>query len=223
MAFGAVNMLVGNLMALRQDQVKRLLAYSSIAHIGYILVGIGIGVYSGIAGGAQGGFFHLINHGMMKGLAFLSAGAWLYALHISTGNHEPLKIKDLAGASQRYPFIAVTFSLAVLGLGGIPPLSGFMSKWQILVAGFQTQNVYISLLAVFTAFNSILSLAYYAPLVNAIYKRETSPAVEKGARLPGLMYAPLALLAISILVLGIWPNLVDWLTSPAGAIVLSGY
>ncbi len=77
MAFGAVNMLAGNLLALRQTQVKRLLAFSSVSHIGYMLLGLGIAFYTGEAAGAQGGFFHLITHGMMKGLAFLAAGALL--------------------------------------------------------------------------------------------------------------------------------------------------
>ena len=88
--FGALNMLVGNLMALRQNQVKRLLAYSSVAQVGYMLLGLGITFYSGNAAGAQGSLFHLFNHGLMKGLAFLSAGALLYTLHIRAGDHEPL-------------------------------------------------------------------------------------------------------------------------------------
>ena len=67
-------------MALRQKEVKRLLAYSSIAHVGYMLVGFGLHSCSGNLDGAAGGFFHLITHAMMKGLAFLSAGALLYAL-----------------------------------------------------------------------------------------------------------------------------------------------
>ncbi|MER3514804.1 MAG: hypothetical protein C4310_10825, partial [Chloroflexota bacterium] len=75
LAFGALNMLVGNLMALRQTQVKRLLAYSSVAQVGYMLLGLGITIYAGEAAGAEGGLFHLLNHGLMKGLAFLAAGA----------------------------------------------------------------------------------------------------------------------------------------------------
>ena len=80
---------------------------------------------------------------MMKGLAFLAAGALLYALHIAAGDHGPLTIADLNGAAQRYPLAALALSLAVLGLGGLPPLAGFMSKWQIFVAGFETQNRWI--------------------------------------------------------------------------------
>ena len=96
MGFGALNMLAGNLLALRQKQVKRMLAFSSLSHMGYMLLGLGIAVYMGQSAAASGSFFHLINHGLMKGLAFLAAGALLYVLFIKTGNHDaPLLISDL--------------------------------------------------------------------------------------------------------------------------------
>ncbi|MBP7689474.1 MAG: hypothetical protein KA765_16280, partial [Thermoflexales bacterium] len=178
MGFGALNMLMGNLLALRQTQVKRLLAFSSLSHVGYMLLGLGIAIYAGQSAGAEGSFFHVLNHGLMKGLAFLAAGALLYALYIAKGDHtSPLTINDLNGASKRYPIVALALSLAVLGLGGLPPLAGFMSKWQIFVAGFQTQNTVIDLLVIFAALNSVLSLAYYAPIVNAVYRKEPSDVV----------------------------------------------
>src|ERR1044071_7424627 len=101
--FGAVNILYGNLLALRQTVVKRMLAYSSLSHIGYILLGLGIALYSGVALGAHGAFFHLFNHMLMKGLAFLSVGALMYGMLLQTGSHKSLKIADLAGAAQKYP------------------------------------------------------------------------------------------------------------------------
>lgn len=223
MAFGALNMVAGNLLALRQSQVKRLLAYSSITHVGYMLVGVGIAVYAGEMAGAQGGMFHLLSHGMMKGLAFLAAGALLYALHTALGDHGPLTVADLAGAARRYPLPALAFSLAVLGLGGIPPLVGFMSKWQILVAGFATQEVWIYALVGFAALNSVFSLAYYAPLVSALYRVQPSPAVQSGVRVPALMNAPLVLMALMIVVAGVWPALVEGLTAPAGAALLAAF
>jgi formate hydrogenlyase subunit 3/multisubunit Na+/H+ antiporter MnhD subunit len=118
LVFGALNMLVGNLMALRQKEVKRLLAFSSVSHIGYILLGIGVSVIALKAGGAAGGFFHLFNHAMMKGLAFLAAGAFFYALHLAKDDHSPLVLSDLDGAARRYPVVAFALSVAVLGLGG---------------------------------------------------------------------------------------------------------
>ncbi len=219
MGFGALNMLVGNLIALRQKQVKRLLAYSSLAHVGYMLVGLGVTFYVGEAGGAQGGLFHLFNHGLMKGLAFLAAGSLLYTLHISVGDHNPLLVEDLSGAARRYPILAITFSIALLSLGGLPPLAGFMSKWQIFVAGFRTNNLLVEILVGFAAFNSVLSLAYYAPLVNAMYRLAPSQTVERGKPLPLIMNIPLVIMALAILIIGFWPDLMTWLTAPAGSVL----
>jgi len=223
LGFGALNMLVGNLMALRQTQVKRLLAYSSISQVGYILVGIGIALYADKVNGAQGGFFHLFNHGMMKGMAFLAAGALLYTLHIAAGEHKPLSVNDLSGAAHRYPLAAFALGVAVLGLGGIPPLSGFMSKWQILVAGLETRSPWVDTAVVFAALNSVLSLAYYVPLVNTLYRKEQSEAVKSGRPFPLLMAIPLLLLIAAIVIVGVWPSLMNWLTEPAGASLLSAF
>jgi formate hydrogenlyase subunit 3/multisubunit Na+/H+ antiporter MnhD subunit len=190
--------------------------------MGYILLGLGISFYSGNSAGAQGSLFHLFNHGLMKGLAFLSAGALLYTLHIRAGDHEPLVIGDLAGAARRYPLIAMGLSIAVLALGGLPPLAGFMSKWQIFVAGFQTGNLWIEVAVIFAALNSVLSLAYYAPLVNSMYRLEPSARVRKGRHLPAVMSLPVIILAAAVVVIGIWPGLMNWLTIPAGQAVLAG-
>ncbi len=223
LVFGAFNMLLGNLMALRQTQVKRLLAYSSLSHVGYMLLGLGIAIYAREAAGAEGGLFHMLTHGMMKGLAFLAAGALLYALHASLGDHGPLTISDLNGAAQKYPWAALGLSVAVLGLGGLPPLAGFMSKWQIFVAGFQTQNGWIEALVVFAALNSVLSLAYYAPLVNALYRQKPSDAVQAGNPLPSLMNVPLVALGLAVVAVGVWPSLLNWLSGPAGRSLLAAF
>lgn len=221
MVFGILNMMIGNLMALRQKQVKRLLAYSSLTHVGYMLVGLGVAIYLGVFNGAQGGAFHLFNHGVMKGLAFLAAGSLLYTLHIAAGDHHPLLISDLNGGSKRYPLVALAFSLAVLGLGGIPPLAGFMSKWQIFVSGFETKDIWIELLVLFAAINSVFSLAYYAPMINALYRLEPSETVKKGTKMPGMMNIPLVVLAILVIVVGLWPGLLNWLTVPAGTALVN--
>jgi proton-translocating NADH-quinone oxidoreductase chain N len=223
MGFGALNMLVGNLMALRQQQVKRLLAYSSLTHIGYMLLGLGIGIYAGQLAGAQGGFFHLVNHGLMKGLAFLAVGALIYALRVVSGSHEPLTIADLNGAAQRYPVVALVLGIALLGLGGLPPLAGFMSEWQIFTAGFVTHNTAIEGLVVFAALMSVMSMAYYVPLVNAMYRQETSRVVRSGRPLPGVVMVPLVLLALAVVAIGLWPRLLEWLTAPAGAALLGAF
>ena len=215
MAFGAVNILYGNLLALRQTVVKRMLAYSSLSHIGYILLGLGIALYSGVALGAQGAFFHFFNHMLMKGLAFLAVGALIYGLFLQNDSHASLRITDLAGTAQKYPLVALALSIAVLGLGGLPPLAGFMSEWQIFVAGFQTQNIWIITLMIFMALNSVLSLAYYAPLVNMMYRKSPSAQVLAGKSLSLAITLPLLVMMLAIIALGFMPQLMDWVTVPA--------
>ena len=229
-AAGAANMLVGNLMALRQVQVKRLLAFSSVSQVGYILFGLGIAVYAGQAAGAQGGMFHILNHGVMKGLAFLAIGALMYAIsqarletNDGSAGHSPLLITDLAGAAQRYPLAALALSLAVLGLAGLPPLAGFMSKWQIFVAGFELHNLFFGLLVIFAALNSVLSLAYYAPLVNSVYKKKMSSQMQTAGALSWTISLPLILLGLAVILFGFWPNIVQWLTSAAGNTLLHSF
>lgn len=217
LGFGALNMLVGNLMALRQTQIKRLLAYSSLSHMGYMLLGFGAAVVFHTGAAAAGGFFHLITHAAMKGLAFLAAGVLLYGLHLSRGSHASLVVDDLNGAAGRYPLAAFAFSVAVLALGGLPPLAGFMSKWQIFVGGAESRSLTVIGLVVFAALNSVLSLGYYAPLVNRLYRCEPSLTVRSGKAAPALMAAPLVVMLAVVIVLGFWPALVQNVTGPAAA------
>jgi proton-translocating NADH-quinone oxidoreductase chain N len=219
-AFGALNMFFGNLVALRQTQIKRMLAYSSLSHIGYILIGVGIALINGNPAGAQGAAFHLFNHMIMKGLAFLAVGAFMFALLDQNGSHRPLEVKDLAGAACKYPLAALTLSIALLALGGLPPLAGFMSKWQIFVAGFQGSDPWLMGLVIFAALNSVLSLAYYAPVVNMLYRRNMGQVVQGGTRIPVAMSIPLVIFALAIVVIGLMPSLMDWLTGPAAQALL---
>jgi NADH:ubiquinone oxidoreductase subunit 2 (subunit N) len=98
-----------------------------------------------------------------------------------------------------------------------------MSKWQIFLGGFETHNPWMIALVIFAALNSVLSLGYYAPLVNTMYRGEPSPAVQAGARVPGLMNLPLLLLVLLVVVLGVYPALINPLTQPAGAAILAGF
>lgn len=223
MAFGAINMLVGNLMALRQQEVKRMLAYSSLTHVGYMLLGLGIGISTGVATGLEGGMFHMVNHGVMKGLAFLAAGVLLWMLHLVGSDHDALLVSDLSGAWRRYPIVAVTLSIAVLGLAGLPPLAGFMSKWQIFVAGFQSGDGLIMATVIFAALMSVLSLGYYAPLVNALYRKVPSDVVAHGQPIPLTLQAPLAIMALAVLAVGLWPSLLSWLTEPAAQALMAAF
>lgn len=217
---GSINLLVGNLMALRQSQVKRLLAYSSLSQIGYMVLGLGIAGAVGQDAGAQGAFFHLVNHALMKGLAFLAAGILLYVLQSAATSHAPLLVSDLSGVAGRYPLVAFTFSLALFGLAGLPPLAGFMSKWQIFLAGMQSGSALIIGFVIFAALNSVLSLAYYAPLVNNLYRRQPSALVAQGQAVPASANLPLLALAAAIVLLGLWPGLVNGLTASAAVAFL---
>ncbi len=210
-----LNMLLGNLLALRQTEVKRILAFSSISHVGYMLLGFGAALITGSLDGAAGGFFHLINHALMKGLAFLSAGVLLYAIHLSHDRHTPLTIDDLNGASRHYPLPALAFSIAVFALGGLPPLSGFMSKWQIFVAGFSGQNPWLMVLVLFAALNSVLSLAYYAPLVNRLYRNQCAGEEKGDVPISWTLLAPLVLMTLAVIIIGFYPALLNDLTYPA--------
>ena len=220
LVFGCLNILVGNLMALRQTEVKRLLAYSSIAHVGYMLVGFGISFIYGLGTGASGAFFHLITHSLMKGLAFLSVGALMYVVFIANGEHGTLMLDDLNGVSRKYPLLALCLSAALLSLGGLPPFAGFMSKWQILVAGAMAKTAWMWAVVVFVGLNSVLSLAYYAPMINRMYRREISEVVQRGKSIPWTMVVPMVILALAILVIGVWPNSVSFLTQTSANTLL---
>jgi NADH:ubiquinone oxidoreductase subunit 2 (subunit N) len=223
LVFGAVNMLAGNLLAVRQTQVKRMLAFSSLAHMGYMLLGFGAAVLFNSELAARGAFFHLFNHGLMKGLAFLAAGVFLWTFYTGQGSHHALNTTDLNGAARRYPLAAFTLSIALLALGGLPPFSGFMSKWQIFTGAFFTGDTALQLLVIFAALNSVLSLGYYAPLVNALYRREPSQAVLNGVPAAPGFSLPLVVLALGIMALGVWPGMAEWLTGPAAKALLASF
>ncbi len=213
--FGIVNMVVGNLIALRQHEVKRMLAYSSLSHIGFMMFGFGaLMAMNGLLAGV-GAVFHLVVHALMKTLAFLTAGVFLYNLHLNNGNHQPLLLEDLNGASKKYPLTAFAFSVALLSLGGLPPLAGFMSKWQILAGVALSQNPLMIGLVVFSGLMSVLSLSYYAPLVNRMYRKQPADILSQGKQVPILMYIPIIILTFLTVILGIAPSLLNWLTGPA--------
>ena len=228
---GMFNLIIGNFMSLRQKLIKRMLAFSSLSHMGYILFGIGSALIAAQLVGFQGSLFHLLNHGLMKGLAFFGVGAFMFALagtpqvgdSEQRSRHAPLYISDLAGAAQKYPLVALSLSITLLALGGLPPFAGFMSKWQIFVAGMKTGQWQIGLLVVFAALNSVLSLAYYAPIVSVMYKQKPSDAVSQGGPVPSRIVIPLLLIACGIIVLGFWPSLVDGVTGPAAQALFSSF
>ena len=113
------------------------------------------------------------------------------------------------------PLLAVSLSAALLSLGGLPPFAGFMSKWQILVAAAEVKTAWMWGVVIFVGLNSVLSLAYYAPMINRMYRREPSEVVQRGKAIPWVMLIPIVLLTLAILVIGIWPTSMKFLTDTA--------
>lgn len=109
------------------------------------------------------------------------------------------------------------------GPGRPAPLAGFMSKWQIFVAGAQTQNTALLLLVIFAALNSVLSLGYYAPLVNRLYRHEPAEIIAQGKPVSRWMSVSLIVLTLIVVVLGFWPTLIGGLTGPAGVSLLAAF
>jgi formate hydrogenlyase subunit 3/multisubunit Na+/H+ antiporter MnhD subunit len=194
-----ITMTTGNLMALVQTKIKRMLAYSSVAQMGYILMGIGIGFKLMIPDGFLGGFFHIITHAGMKGLAFLAAGVVIH--YVGT-----TEISEMKGLAKKMPTLALSFTIAAFALAGVPPLSGFMSKWLIYKAGIDAGGLGFAF-ALVAIFNSVLSLGYYLPVINIMYSSDTSGKVSSSKRVPWQVMVPIALLTLSVVALGVLPDL----------------
>jgi proton-translocating NADH-quinone oxidoreductase chain N len=221
-ASGMLNMIVGNLMALKQNNVKRMLAFSSISHMGYIIFGIGISEISGNPLGLQGSLFHILTHAMMKSLSFMIIGALMMGFEGIKGDaHSPLVKDDLNGLSRRNRGLALFFSIALLSLAGIPPLGGFMSKGVILYAGIETGNPWIIGCVIFAALNSVLSLGYYAPLINRMYRTHVPPSNKRFLAPNKSMVFVFLVLAIGLVVLGFLPGIAGDFSLPA-TFLLSG-
>jgi multicomponent Na+:H+ antiporter subunit D len=147
MWLGAVSIVVAAFLALGQKDMKRLLAYSSISQVGYVVLGLGIGTPLGIAGG----LFHLFNHALAKGLLFLNSGS----VQMATGTRN---LDEMGGLAKRMPLTAATNIIGSLSISGVPPLSGFWSKLIIIMALVQSGEW---LLAVIAVLASVLTLWYY--------------------------------------------------------------
>jgi NADH-quinone oxidoreductase subunit N len=161
-AGAALTMTVGNMVALKQSSLKRMLAYSSIAHTGYLLIGITVG-------GADAGAAVLY---YLAVYAAMNLGAFgVMALLVRPGNSAE-RIADLAGLGQRSPMLAVAMTICMLSLTGIPPLGGFFGKLYLFTAALERGYAVLVLVAVL---NSVLSAAYYLGVVRAMYFDSGAP------------------------------------------------
>ncbi|MEW5936956.1 MAG: proton-conducting transporter membrane subunit [Candidatus Thermoplasmatota archaeon] len=203
-----ITMTAGNLMAYvqlayRQADLKRILAYSSVAQMGYIVLGVGVGLAYGIEQGFAGGLFHIMTHAFMKGLAFLCAGAIIHQLGTRY-------VGEMRGIGHTMKFTGFAFSLAALSLSGVPPLSGFMSEWMIFSAGIQTYGeigAWGVAIAAIALINVLISLGYYLPIIKTFYLGVREKKVLKVRDPPAAMIFAMVLLAALTIVLGVWPEL----------------
>lgn len=217
----SLNILVGNILAVAQTQIKRILAYSSISHIGFILLAAGIGLTTSSIFGMRACLLHLFIHGLMKSLAFLAVGIFAYGYGLDHAKR--LTIDDLKGAAKRYPAMAFALVISMLSLTGIPLLAGFISKWQIFIAGVQSGSLFLIAIVIFAALNSIFALAYYLPIINALTSKEMNLRWQTAITLPLTMRGTVMLLAVLLIVLGIAPSLLNWLIDPAASALFAQF
>jgi multicomponent Na+:H+ antiporter subunit D len=185
-------MTFGNVAALLQDDIKRMLAYSSVAHIGYILIGVAAGTTLGLSGA----LFHVFNHSVMKGISFLCAGIFLHQVGTR-------KLSELSGVGRKLPVTTVILSITFLSLIGVPPLSGFVSKFILFTAGVAAGMVWLVIAGIV---NSALSAGYYLRFLKTLTRLSPNPRIEKAREAsPILLAAPLILLTL-IVVFGVWPH-----------------
>ena len=188
-------MTLGNLGALVQKSVPRILAYSSIAQAGYIMIGLALAPYSDQALG--GSLFHILNHAVMKSAAFIAVAA----VGITLASYS---IEKYRGLAKRMPITAIALSISLLALAGVPPLNGFWSKLVLFNAAIVTgpEIWWGPYLAIAGVLNSALSLGYYAWIMRKMYMEE-SPDTTK-VKEPRAMLAVLIFSMIFMVGFGIW-------------------
>ena len=194
------NMIVGNLMALTQIHVKRLLAFSSIAQMGYILFSFGIGLRFGIPQAIRAGFLYLVIHAAFKSLAFLSKGVCHFYCQTTS-------IEEMRSIARRLPLPALTLSLALAGLAGLPPLAGFSGKWFILTMALGSHQRLAIIGTVIFVVMSLISLGYYLPLIVQLFANPlgSSTVLPIHLRVSIWMALPLVALAGIILAASFYP------------------
>ena len=203
-----LSMIVGNFLALAQRDLKRMLAYSGVAHMGYILVAlVGLG-----PGSREAIFVYLLAYALMNAGAFLAVSR----LYGKPGDQH--LISDLAGWGFRFPLIGICLTVCMLSLGGIPPTLGFIGKYLVFLHAIQSGH---PLLAVSIVLTSLLGVYYYLRVVYTLYMMPEvrEPAAEvsgiSGGDLSGGI--AIALAAFGTLILGLWPSgLLSWFARAVG-------
>ena len=185
-----LSMFVGNILAIRQKNIKRLLGYSSIANMGYLIIILLTGSNSGI----QASIFYLISY------FFTTIGAFAVITLLSTSEYEAEKIEDFKGLFWKRPWIAIVFTLSLLSLAGIPVTAGFIAKFYVILEGMKAG---LMVLIISMIINSVIGLYYYLRIITMLFSTASEtklPELSLGGNIT------LAIAGISILVLGIYPG-----------------
>jgi NADH-quinone oxidoreductase subunit N len=205
----ALSMTLGNLAAIRQENIKRLLAYSSIAHAGYLLIGV-VASGLGVASAQPAVLFYLVAY------TFTTLGAFGVIAWIGDRHDERLMVDDWAGLATSRPAVALAMTIFLLSLGGVPPTGGFFGKFYLFRAAMESRQLYW--LVVLGVLNSMISVYYYLRIVVAMYFRDPlrplAPTDSVSTR------AGLLITAVAVVLLGLFPGtVVDWArpASPAAA------
>ncbi|MHA1165571.1 MAG: monovalent cation/H+ antiporter subunit D family protein, partial [Alphaproteobacteria bacterium] len=178
-----------SIVAVFQDDVKRMLAYSSVGQIGYITLGIAIANLTGLTGG----IVHLFNHALMKAALFMAIGAVFYRIG-------SVKLDDLAGIGKRMPITMAAFVIAGFSIIGVPGTVGFVSKWYLVLGAFEQGWWWLAFLIVVS---SLISVVYIGRIVEVVWFRPVSAAAKRAVEPPLSMLLPTLLLVAATVYFGI--------------------
>jgi len=183
---GAFTALFAAVIAITQTDIKRVLAFSTMSQLGYMMLALGVSGYDGHDGlGFMSSMFHLFTHAMFKALLFLCAGSVIHAIHSNF-------LEDMGGLRKYMPITNITFLIAALAIAGVPPLAGFWSKDEILVAAFE-HSLFLYVIGLFVAG---LTAFYIFRIYFGIFWGKEGNYKEKPHESPGSMTAPLLILAL---------------------------
>ena len=191
-----MTMTIGNIAAIMQKNLTRMLAYSSIAHAGYILIGLAVAPYSSL--GLQGSLYHILNHAVMKGMAFIAIAGIVTTLAVTN-------LDKLQGLGRRMPITALALVISLFALAGVPPLAGFWSKLMLFGSALDAGSVvwWAPWLAIAGVLNSALSLAYYAWITRKMYFEGER---EKRVKEPKSIIAIMIFSMIFLIGFGVYPE-----------------
>jgi len=191
-AFGAVSIVLGTFMAIRQNDMKMLIAYSSVANSGYIIIGLATLDSVGFAGG----LFHVFNHAVAAAMIFLSFAAVVYR----TGT---TKIDEMGGLIHRMPWTFITYLVGIISLAGIPPTSGFISKWMIFQA-LVRKGMFLT--AAITFVGSVGSFLYVFRPLAGVFLGQLRSKYKDVKEAPTFMLIPMIFLVLLTLYFGVFPG-----------------